>query len=246
VRYLIVSDIHANWEALEAVLDASAGRYDQVVCCGDLIGYGPDPNAVVDWTRAHVLRVIRGNHDRGSVGMDDLEWFNPVARAAALWTQQELTPVNADYVRALPRGPMAIGNWQISHGSPLDEDGYIVSATDAAFVFPYVASDLTFFGHSHLQGGFTWSRLVARSLGRPKVQRDPLAVRLEENTAYLINPGSVGQPRDQDTRAAYVLYDEDACCLYFARVTYDVDKVQAKIRRAGLPEGLANRLGLGR
>jgi predicted phosphodiesterase len=120
VRYLILSDIHANWEALETVLDRATGKYDEVLCCGDLIGYGADPNAVCDWCRAHVKVVVRGNHDKASVGLEDLEWFNPVAKAAALWTQAALTPENAEYVRNLPQGPITMDGFQIIHGSPLD------------------------------------------------------------------------------------------------------------------------------
>src|SRR6185295_7524920 len=100
VRDLILSDIHANWEALEAVLNRAAGSYDRIVCCGDLIGYGPDPNRVLEWTRSNVAIVIRGNHDKGATGIEDLEWFNPAARAAALWTMKELTPENMEYARA--------------------------------------------------------------------------------------------------------------------------------------------------
>jgi hypothetical protein len=133
VRYLILSDIHANWEGLEAVLEHAAGKYDQVLCCGDLIGYGADPNAVTEWVRAHAAAVVRGNHDKASVGLDDLEWFNPVARAAAVWTQRELTPENAAYIRNLPKGPLMLDGFQVVHGSPLDEDEYILGAADAGW-----------------------------------------------------------------------------------------------------------------
>ncbi|MBI1787744.1 MAG: metallophosphoesterase family protein [Acidobacteria bacterium] len=256
MRFLIVSDIHANWEALEAVLALTEGQYDQIVCLGDLVGYGPDPNPVVEWARTKVAVQVRGNHDRVAVGLDSVEWFNPVARVAALWTQQELTPENSEFVRQLPKGPLPVLApdsqespkvlYQIAHGSPLDEDGYIVSSTDAAFTFPYVESDLTFFGHSHLQGGFTWSQLQARSVGRPRIKEEPVAVQLAPDQAYLINPGSVGQPRDMDPRAAFVLYNVDQRCVYYCRTGYDVEKTQAKIHAAGLPELLADRLALGR
>jgi len=103
VRYLILSDIHANWEALQTVLDRAKGKYDEILCCGDLIGYGANPNEVCEWCRANVKVIIRGNHDKASVGLEDLEWFNPVAKAAALWTQQTLTPENIEYIRNLPQ-----------------------------------------------------------------------------------------------------------------------------------------------
>lgn len=256
MRYLIISDIHANWEALEAVLAATEGKYGQILCLGDLVGYGPDPNAVVEWAREHAAMIVRGNHDRASVGLDNLEWFNPVARSAAVWTQQELTPENRDYVLNLPKGPRAVAAESsggepaqvclIAHGSPLDEDGYIVSTTDAAYTFPYVEADLTFFGHSHLQGGFFWSRFQAGNLGRPKIEEEGVGLDLSPDVLYLINPGSIGQPRDHDPRAAYVLFDADQRCLYYHRCAYDVEKVQAKIRAAGLPDSLAERLAVGR
>lgn len=246
MRYLIISDIHANWEALEAVIKHTAGKYDEIVCCGDLVGYGPSPNEVCDWVREHVPTVVRGNHDRAAVGLDNLEWFNPVARTAAEWTRQILTPDNIDYVRRLPKGPLTLNSYQIAHGSPLDEDGYLVSATDAAFVFPYVEPNLTFFGHSHLQGGFVWMRNQARSVGHPRIEIDPVPLELRPDDVYLLNPGSIGQPRDHDPRAAYALYDTEERCVYFARESYSVEKVQRKIRDAGLPPSLADRLAVGR
>ena len=108
MRYLILSDIHSNWEALEAVLKDAAGAYDTVLCCGDLVGYCADPNRVLDWCRANVKRIVRGNHDKVVAGLDGLEWFNPVAQAASLWTRHELTPENLDYLANLPKGPLTV------------------------------------------------------------------------------------------------------------------------------------------
>ncbi len=246
MRYLIVSDIHGNWEALEAVLAGAKGAYDRVVCLGDVVGYGPDPNRIVEWVRENSVATIRGNHDRASVGLEDLEWFNPVARAAALWTQNELTAENRDWVRNLPKGPVQIDSFQIVHGSPLDEDGYVVNATEASFVFPYVSCELTFFGHSHLQGGFMWTRQRVRSLQKPKVIFGFELLELEKDAQYLVNPGSVGQPRDLDPRAAFVIYDGGLRCVKYHREPYDIAKTQAKIRSVGLPDLLADRLALGR
>jgi len=133
VRYLILSDLHANLEALEAVLNASAGLYDQTICCGDLVGYGADPNAVADWVREHCPLVVRGNHDRASTGQEDLEWFNPVARAAAVWTLETLSPENSAYIRDLPRGPLVMEGFEVVHGSPSGAqfltDGYFSPMT---------------------------------------------------------------------------------------------------------------------
>jgi len=231
VRDLIISDIHANLDALEAVLADAAGKYDRIVCLGDIVGYGPDPNAVVDWVRDNVASLVRGNHDKAATGLEDPSWFNPVAEYAARWTQKELTPENDRFVRVMQRGPLAVNSYQIAHGSPLDEDGYIVTTADAGFAFPYIDSDITFFGHTHLQGGFIWSRMKARQIPRPCIQNDPVVHELQKDEAYLVNPGSVGQPRDGDPRAAYLIYDSIQRIVSFSRVVYDVDAVQEKIRR---------------
>ena len=246
MRYLILSDIHANLEGLEAALEHAAGKYDRVLCCGDLIGYGADPNAVTDWVRAHAAGVVRGNHDKASVGLDDLEWFNPVARAAAIWTQHELTAENAAYIRNLPRGPMALDGFQMVHGSPLDEDEYILGVSDAVLVFGYLETPLTFFGHTHLQGGFIWNHARVESIGKTPDWEERLTLELDPDCAYMINPGSVGQPRDGDPRAAYALYNPEENFLIFYRLPYDLRKAQEKIRRAGLPPLLADRLAAGR
>jgi len=246
VRYLIVSDIHGNWEGLEAVLAHAQGKYDQALCCGDLIGYGADPNAVTEWVRAHVSGVVRGNHDKASVGLDDLEWFNPVARYAAVWTQRELTPENAEYVRALPKGPLVLDGFQVVHGSPLDEDEYMIEAADAGLAFSYLESPLTFFGHTHLQGGFIWNQARVETIGKTPEHEERQTLELESECVYLINPGSVGQPRDGDPRAGYALYNSEEHFVIFYRIPYDVAKAQEKIRRAGLPPLLADRLAVGR
>ena len=246
MRYLILSDIHANWESLEAALEHAAGKYDQVLCLGDLIGYGADPNAVTEWVREHAAWVVRGNHDKAAVGLDDLEWFNPVARAAAVWTQRELTRENADYIRSLPRGPLALDGFQMVHGSPLDEDEYILGVADAGLVFGYLETRLTFFGHTHLQGGFIWNHARVETIEKTHAAEERQTLELDPECAYMVNPGSVGQPRDGDPRAAYVLYNPEESFLIYYRLPYDVGKAQEKIRRAGLPPLLADRLATGR
>jgi predicted phosphodiesterase len=246
VRYLILSDIHGNWEALEAVCNASAGQYDRVVCCGDLVGYGADPNAVTDWARASLAAVVRGNHDRASVGLDDLEWFNPVAKAAALWTGGQLSPENAAYIRQLPKGPLAVNGFYLVHGSPVDEDEYLVDAEEALHAFGYTPGAVAFFGHTHLQGGFIWRRSHIELIRRVDDAANSRVLDLQTEAGYLLNPGSVGQPRDGDPRAAYVLFDPQERLLDFRRVPYDVKTAQEKIRRAGLPPALADRLAAGR
>lgn len=245
MRYLILSDIHANWEALEAVLDHASGRYDEVLCCGDVVGYAADPNRAVEWARENVRFIVRGNHDKAAADLVSLEWFNSSAQAATLWTQRELTAENLDYLRRLPAGPLPIGDLQIFHGSPLDEDGYLVSAEDASQLFGYLDAAVSFFGHTHLQGGFLLYRDGTRRINAVQPGEDGREMTLSEDVLSLINPGSIGQPRDRDPRAAYVLYAPEDRFLTYHRVPYDLEKAQRKIIEAGLPEALANRLGTG-
>ena len=246
MRYLILSDLHGNWHALEAVVRSAEGQYDQVLCCGDLVGYGGDPNAVAEWARAHCAQVVRGNHDRSCTGLDGLEWFNPVARLAALWTQRALTAANADYIRSLPQGPVLVESFELVHGAPYDEDDYVMGSDEAAQAFGYLERRLVFFGHTHVQGGFIWNRSRVESISRTPLRSLAQTIQIDAECAYLINPGSVGQPRDGDPRAASVLYDSDAQQVTFRRTAYDVEAAQRQIHEAGLPSILADRLSLGR
>jgi len=245
VRYLILSDIHANWEALEAVLAHAKGRYDRIVCCGDLVGYGADPNAVTEWVRDNVSDVVRGNHDKACAGLEDLEWFNPIARQSALWTQQVTSPENMEYLRELARGPERVNGFQILHGSPLDEDEYVVSEREVAQIAPYLDVQTSFFGHTHLQGGFLCHRNGIKRLRKPDALSEFVEIELEPDVNYLINPGSVGQPRDGDRRAAYAIYEPEALLATHHRVNYDIAAAQKKILDAGLPDMLALRLNAG-
>ncbi len=246
MRYLIVSDLHGNREALDAVLRDAAGRYDEALCCGDLVGYGADPNAVVQWVREHCAITVRGNHDKACTGLDDLEWFNPVARSAALWTLQALTPENAEWIRELPRGPVFRNGFEVVHGSPCDEDEYVLAVEEAKQAFGYLESRLAFFGHTHVQGGYIWNRSRVETISRPSPRVERQVVEIDPDCAYLVNPGSVGQPRDGDPRAAYAVYDSDAQMIAYHRVEYDVATAQRKIRQSGLPPILADRLAVGR
>ena len=244
MRYLILSDIHANWEALQAVL-RRAGDYDRVVCCGDLVGYGADPDPVTEWVREHVFSTVRGNHDKAAAGLEDLEWFNPVARESAVWTQAAMKTANIAYLRDLIKGPERVNGFQILHGSPVDEDEYVVTPQEVAQIAPYLDATVSFFGHTHLQGGFMCHRNGVIPL--PYVDSDASSetLELENDVNYLINPGSVGQPRDGDPRAAYAIYEPESRLVTLHRVEYDVAKAQQKILKAGLPELLAARLEAG-
>ncbi len=234
--YLIVSDIHANLEALEAVLASARGRYDRILCLGDLAGYGADPNLVIEWVRANAAAIIRGNHDKACAGQDPLEHFHPAAQASAIWTRATLTPENREYLERLPRGPLRYEDFDLVHGSPLDEDEYLINPGDVAFIREFIETRLTFFGHSHIQGGFLLARAGVMRIA------PLLTLEFEPDHAYLINPGSVGQPRDGDSRAAYALYSPEERIIEYCRAAYDIDAAAAKINAAGLPDSLAARL----
>ncbi len=245
MRYLILSDIHANWEALQAVLRRAGSEYDRILCCGDLVGYGADPDAVTEWVRSNVASTVRGNHDKAAAGLEDLEWFNPVAKESALWTQAVMKPGNIAYLRDLVKGPERVNGFQILHGSPLDEDEYVVTEREVAQIAPYLDAELSFFGHTHLQGGFLCHRNGVMSLRAVGEESDEETLELEKDASYLINPGSVGQPRDGDPRAAYAMYHPDDRVVTLCRAEYDVATAQKKILKAGLPELLAVRLEAG-
>ncbi len=245
MRYLILSDIHGNWEALQAVLAQARSEYDSILCCGDLVGYGADPDAVTEWVRDNVASIVRGNHDKAAAGLEDLEWFNPVAKRSALWTQAAMKPENIAYLRDLTKGPERVNGFQILHGSPLDEDEYVVTEYDVAQIAPYLDSEVSFFGHTHLQGVFLCHRNGIFTFGGVDQNSKDHAVELENDASYLINPGSVGQPRDGDPRAAYAVYQPEARLVTLFRTEYNVAVAQKKILQAGLPELLAARLEAG-
>jgi predicted phosphodiesterase len=245
VRYLILSDLHANREALEAVLAGTRSEYDRILCCGDVVGYGADPDAVTEWVRDNVARIVRGNHDKACAGLEDLEWFNPVARASAEWTHKTMKPENLTYLQNLAKGPEKIDGFQILHGSPLDEDEYLVSEYNARHIAPYLDCPVSFFGHTHLQGGFLCHRNGVKRIAKVQSDSKLHTMELENDVNYLINPGSVGQPRDGDPRAGYAIYDEAAKLVTLGRVNYDIAGAQKKIAEAGLPDLLASRLNAG-
>ncbi len=238
----IISDIHANLEALEAVLgalkDKGATRF---ICCGDVVGYGPDPNRCVEIVRELGCVAVAGNHDWGVVGRTPLTGFNPAARQAALWTQPLLAEPNRSYLGCLSltadEGPLFI-----VHSSPSAPEtwDYVLNVREAAHEIERCSSASCVAGHSHQP------LAVERLPGRPArlVRRPSFPVR--PDARYFINAGSVGQPRDGDPRACCLLYDDDTRTMAYIRVPYDIAAVQAKIRAAGLPEPLAARLATGR
>jgi predicted phosphodiesterase len=246
VRYLILSDIHANRQALEAVAAKAKGTYDAIACLGDIVGYGADPGFAVDWVRNNVRWIVRGNHDKAAAGLEDLEWFNPAAKFSAVWTQNHLSDSEAEWIRGLPQGPLELDGFDLVHGSPLDEDEYVVGVRDAAEVSPYLERALSFFGHTHLQGGFLLHRNGVLRLPGPNSDEEEATLELDPDSVYLLNPGSVGQPRDGDPRAAYAVFSSEQKFVTYYRVPYDIKEAQHRIRAAGLPDLLADRLATGR
>lgn len=244
MRYLVLSDIHANLEALDACLtDAQSRRIDRTVVLGDIVGYGPDPNAVIERVVGlQPVALVRGNHDKIALGLEQAEGFNHSARTAAQWTFDTLTPDHRTWLTLLPKGPAVVDDaFEICHGSPFDEDEYIFDELDARRAIDAAAQRLCLYGHTHVAIAF---RLAGRALGL--MTPSPEGVPLEPDSRYLINPGSVGQPRDADPRAAYAIFDSDAQSVEMFRVTYPISGTQEKMARAGLPEPLIRRLAVGR
>ena len=256
MRALILSDIHGNLDALTAVLAAADGSYDQLWHLGDVVGYGAHPNECIDRIRSLATLHVRGNHDRVSSGIESPYGFNPLAALAAFWTGENLTPENLDWLRAMPQGPIFPpgASTECVHGSPLDEDEYIVSLADAFDVLRVQQSLVTFFGHTHLQGGFStnsrsWAEIIPRYRSKDEAAHWKLKLNMNGSMRYLINPGSVGQPRDYDWRAGFAIFDDfdgdPSAEIIFHRVPYDVVAAQNSILAAGLPERLAERLAIG-
>ena len=247
MRYLIISDVHSNIEALDACLAVAEGKFDAAVCAGDLVGYGPNPNEAIDKIRALAKVIIRGNHDKACCGIDDAAEFNIFARIATAWTRKTLTPEHLEFLRALPQGPAVMDGFLVVHGSPGNEDEYILGPAQALPLLRSPETQTVCFGHTHYQGGFMLVANKFQSIrfpGRPDGLR--LTLPLETGARYLINPGSVGQPRDGDWRAAFAILDVDNHQVEYYRVPYDKATTQAKMEAALLPEPLYRRLDLGR
>ncbi len=251
MRILLLSDIHANLEALEACL-AAAPPFDLVANLGDIVGYGASPNEVVERSRALGKIFVRGNHDKAATGQIDLEDFNPMAASSAIWTRDQLIPDHHQWLRSLPQGPLPLEGFpdvSLVHGSPGDEDAYIVSVGDALVPLLALTTPITFFGHTHLQGGFFANGSSADGF-RPEYrtvgQAESVSLQLRPAARYMINPGSVGQPRDGDWRAAFALFDTEAQVVNFHRVPYNLKAAQERILSANLPARLATRLAAGR
>jgi predicted phosphodiesterase len=247
MRHLVLSDLHANVTALAAALAACQGCWDRAVCLGDLVGYGPHPNEVIDQVRPMVAAIIRGNHDKAVAGLGDLDDFNPLARSVVEWTRARLRPENLSYLANLPAGPIHMDGLTLVHGAFHDEDEYVFVPEQAMEGLVVAPEALTFFGHTHMQGGFCYGDSGPEKilLKRPRTDASFSVLRLEPGWRYMLNPGSIGQPRDGDARAAFAIADSDQSLVEFWRVPYDIASVQERLRRNRLPEPLAARLASG-
>ncbi len=241
MRTLIISDIHANLTALEAVL-ADACSYDATWCLGDLVGYGPNPNECVERIAGLPnMQCIMGNHDAAAVDLIDVETFNLEARKAVLWTREHLTPENRDYLENLSTR-ITVDDFTLVHGSPYKPIWeYLLDTRSATFNFGLFDTPYCFVGHTHLPVRFYLpdDRTTAQLDVPAHISQMTLAPRA------ILNPGSVGQPRDHDPRSAYAILDLDDFTWEWRRVEYDIQKVQERMRQENLPERHINRLASG-
>lgn len=242
MRILVISDIHANLDAFDAVLQDAGGQWDYVWCLGDVVGYGPDPNECVERLREMPHLCLAGNHDWAALGRLDLNSFNPDARRAVDWTSRALSPASRVWLEALPTTFVA-GEFTLAHGSPREPVWeYILEAQTAALNFSHFETAFCLVGHTHQPAIYEQRNgrgAVAMILPDARQRRQLNGLR------QIINPGSVGQPRDQNPRAAYALLDLPEEVWEYRRVAYDVQAVQQRMRRQDLPERLVRRLEYG-
>ncbi|HHV81720.1 TPA: metallophosphoesterase family protein [bacterium] len=243
MRIGIISDIHSNMEALNTVLEGLRGDVDEIICLGDIIGYGPNPRECCDIVRDNKIYSICGNHDSACYDDSLIDYFNPLAREAIIWTRSQLTQDYLDYLRRLPFEDVLYG-LRIVHGAPGEPFEYITTIQDARAAFISFDEDVCFIGHSHIMEYFELKKgsVIIRQL--PLRNKQELS--LEEDKRYIINTGSVGQPRDGDPRSACIIYDTSEKRLTAHRVPYKIDIVQKKMQLKGLPQILWERLGVGR
>lgn len=247
MRYLVLTDIHANLEALQTCLaDAVVRGYDGTLILGDVVGYGADPNAVIDRIMGlNPTAIIRGNHDKVALGLEQAEGFNNVARRAAEWMLEALTSENRQWLADLVQGPLEVDDLvEICHGSPVDEDEYLFDQFEAAQSLDATTRPLCLFGHTHQAITYRLRNKTCDTI--PGSANAEAVLTLQPNVKYLVNPGSVGQPRDGDPRAAYAIVDTAERRVWLFRLEYDIEGAQRKILAAGLPEVLARRLEAGR
>lgn len=245
MRALVLSDLHSNAEALRAVLSrVRRKKFDQVLCLGDFVGYGAQPNQVLDVMRTiHGPKLyVRGNHDRVAAGLEEGHAFNQAALEAAMWTRDHLSAPNRRFLQDLPLGPRRLDGVMLCHGSPHDEDEYVFTEGHAARILMETDVPVVLFGHTHLPAIFS---IDSRGAVAGAAVSAAATIRLDRKMRYLINPGSVGQPRDRNPGASFAIFDSEKMTVQFLREPYDVGKTQTAILKAGLPSILAYRLTYG-
>lgn len=238
MRYAILSDVHSNLEALEAVLiDLDREKPGRILCAGDSVGYGADPGACLRLLRSRDARMVCGNHDLAASGRMDLDWFNPTTQVAVLWTAQQLSEEERGYLGNLPLIWKEEEEIFLAHASLHEPERfhYLFAPADAEPSLNFQDTPVAFIGHTHVPGFFVQEKSQIRFLKGAGLQ-------MKAGQKGLVNVGSVGQPRDGDPRAAWCLYDSGAKTVEIRRVSYPVERAQEKIRKAGLPEFLAERL----
>ena len=251
MRYAVLSDVHGNLEALTAVMDTLASeQIDRYVCLGDVVGYGANPAACLSRLQACEAVIVAGNHDRACIGKLELGWFNDAARAALLWTRDQLSFTDLDWLRRLPL-TAAVEAFTLVHGTLTHPDRfeYLMDVAQAVDTMTTCRTLMCLVGHTHLPCVIEYDqtlRRMSRILTTPGELADVTYRQDPGRLRYLVNPGSVGQPRDGDPRASFAVIDTTRAQLSIHRAPYDVEAAQRKIRQAGLPEFLADRLAFGR
>jgi diadenosine tetraphosphatase ApaH/serine/threonine PP2A family protein phosphatase len=242
MKYALLSDIHSNLEAFQAVInDLESEHVDHVCFLGDIVGYGADPDQCIDLLRGLTSRVVAGNHDWAAVGLTDTTYFNPAAKSAIDWTSEQISPSHRKFLKNLPLTHM-LPPIQLVHATPSKPEAwnYLFSLREASDSFNNCEQQICFIGHSHSPVVFVENRE-----GKVSVLPDS-SFQVRDEHRYIINVGSVGQPRDDDPRAAYGIYDSEKSSFTLKRVVYPVEDTQKKIVEAGLPPFLASRLSEGR
>jgi predicted phosphodiesterase len=244
MRYLIFSDIHSNLEAFEELLKLKAVKEtDKCLFLGDMVGYGANPDEIINLFREmENVTSIRGNHDKVIANLESSSLFNPVAAFSAEWSKLHISEANEEFLKQLKKGPEVVDHFiTICHGSTFDEDYYVFSMFEAVESFKFMETSIGFFGHTHFP--------VIYLMRNEKIDIVQLSeetkIKLDPNTRYLINPGSIGQPRDKNAKSSFIIFDSTKKEILFKRYTYNIKETQRKIREAGLPEILASRLEAG-
>ena len=245
MNYLIFTDIHGNLEAFLALLKfIKKKKIDHYIFLGDLVGYGASPNEIIkEIQRLKPISMIRGNHDKAVSQLDSVQTFNPIAATAIHWTRQNIEQKNLNYLLRIKEGPLIVNDHiTICHGAPFDEDHYIFGEFDAAEAFLHFKTPLCFFGHTHFPFVYTERKNVVEGTFLTGNSNE---IKIEKDTRYLINPGSIGQPRDRNPLASCAIYNSKTKKIKFYRLEYEMEKAMRKIIEAKLPSALAERLAVG-